>query len=64
MSGPAGIQAAYRSFGEIGDLSFTANFADLDSDGWPDLLVAGDFRTSKVFRNQRDGTLRRDHRRR
>lgn len=39
------------------DLSFTPNFADIDSDGWPDLLVAGDFGTSQIFRNQRDGTF-------
>lgn len=48
-----GIASAYTfATGEIGDLSFTPNFADLDSDGWPDLLVAGDFRQSKVFRNR------------
>lgn len=52
VSIPAGITAAYRFVtGEIGDMSFTGNFADIDSDGWLDLLVAGDFRQSKVFRN-------------
>ncbi len=56
ISVPSGITAAYTfSTGEIGDLSFTGNFADLDSDGWLDLLVAGDFRQSKVFRNQGAG---------
>jgi hypothetical protein len=39
------------------DFSFTPTFADLDSDGWPDLVVAGDFGTSKLFRNRRDGTF-------
>ena len=49
-----GITAAYAFVtGDIGDLSFTPNFADIDSDGWPDLLVAGDFLQSKVFRNVR-----------
>src|SRR5439155_1682552 len=54
----AGIAAAYTVPGGIGDLSFTPNFADIDDDGWPDLLVAGDFGTSRVFLNNRDGTFR------
>jgi hypothetical protein len=37
--------------------SFTANFADIDGDGWPDLLVTGDFRTSRIYRNNRNGTF-------
>jgi enediyne biosynthesis protein E4 len=39
------------------DLTFTANFADLDSDGWPDLLLASDFGSSRVFHNDGDGTF-------
>jgi hypothetical protein len=39
------------------DFSFTANFCDLDGDRWPDLVVAGDFGTSRVFLNRRDGTF-------
>ena len=39
------------------DLSFTPNFADLDDDGWPDLLVAADFGASRVLRNAGDGTF-------
>jgi hypothetical protein len=39
------------------DFSFTPNFADIDSDGRLDLLIAGDFSTSKVLRNQGDGTF-------
>lgn len=38
-------------------LSFTSNFADLDGDGWPDLAVAGDFRTAQLFWNNGDGTF-------
>jgi enediyne biosynthesis protein E4 len=38
-------------------LAFTPNFADVDSDGWPDLLVASDFGSSKVYLNRRDGTF-------
>lgn len=35
---------------------FTGSFADIDGDGWDDLLVTGDFCTSRVFRN--DGGTR------
>lgn len=37
------------------DFSFTPNFVDLTGNGWPDLLIAADFGTSKVFHNI-DGT--------
>ena len=37
---------------------FTANFADVNNDGWPDLLVAADFEHSKLFINNRDGTFK------
>jgi len=37
--------------------SFTANFADIDGDRWPDLLVTGDFFTSRIYRNNRNGTF-------
>lgn len=36
-----------------GVLAFTGQFADLDGDGWPELLVTGDVCTSKVFHNDR-----------
>ena len=39
---------------------FTPNFADLDGDGWPDLLLTNDFRTSRLYRNlgpQADGSF-------
>ena len=35
--------------------SFASTFADMDQDGWPDLLVASDFGTSRLFWNQGDG---------
>lgn len=31
--------------------AFTADFVDVDGDGWEDLLVAGDFCTSRLYRN-------------
>jgi hypothetical protein len=43
--------------GVSGTFSFTSRFADMDRDGWPDLLVSGDFGTSRLFWNNRDGTF-------
>jgi hypothetical protein len=40
-----------------GDYSFTGNWADIDNDDWPDLLVASDFNRSRVFVNDQDGTF-------
>ncbi|MCX8073550.1 MAG: CRTAC1 family protein [Candidatus Binatia bacterium] len=37
--------------------SFASRFTDLDEDGWPDLLVASDFGTSRLFWNRQDGTF-------
>ncbi|HEV8246575.1 MAG TPA: CRTAC1 family protein [Polyangiaceae bacterium] len=37
------------------DRSFSANFVDIDRDGDQDLLVASDFATSRVLRNQGGG---------
>jgi hypothetical protein len=39
------------------DLSFTPNFVDVDDDGWPDLLLTSDFRTSQLLRNRGDGSF-------
>ena len=32
--------------------AFTPTFADIDNDGWEDLLVAGDFCTSRIYLNE------------
>ncbi len=47
VDGPAGISGF-----EERDYSFTPNFADLNDDGWPDLLVACDFGASQVLMNR------------
>jgi len=39
------------------DFTFSPNFADINNDGYPDILIAGDFGTSQVFVNQTDGTF-------
>jgi len=50
-----------RSAGIADDVmnDYTANFADINNDGWPDVLVAADFKTSQVYLNQRNGALLR-----
>jgi len=37
------------------DFSFTPSFSDVNDDGWPDLLVAGDFGQSRILLNDRNG---------
>ncbi len=36
---------------------FASTFTDLDGDGWPELAVAGDFGTSRLFWNVGDGSF-------
>lgn len=40
-----------------GVLPLSAGFADLDGDGYPELLLASDFGCSRMFWNQGDGTF-------
>jgi hypothetical protein len=44
---------------QIGDFTFTATFARIDDDVWPDIAVAADFGTTQILLNNRDGTFRR-----
>ena len=37
--------------------AFSSTFTDLDGDGWPDLAIAADFGTSKLYWNNGDGTF-------
>lgn len=37
--------------------AFAPGFSDIDLDGWPDLLVAADFGTSRLFMNKGNGTF-------
>ncbi|MDO6695233.1 FG-GAP-like repeat-containing protein [Aliiglaciecola sp. 3_MG-2023] len=37
------------------DFTFTGTFSDINDDGYPDLLMAADFETSQVYKNNRDG---------
>ncbi|MFO0874189.1 MAG: FG-GAP-like repeat-containing protein [Phycisphaerales bacterium] len=36
---------------------FQTRFADMDHDGWPDLLLSADFGTSRYYRNNGNGTF-------
>ncbi len=53
ISQQAGIQN-----GQLKDWS--ATFADIDNDGWQDILVAADFGTSRIYRNNHNGSFTRD----
>ncbi len=44
-------------FGVQGTTTFTSTFSDMDGDGWPDLLIAADFGTSRLFWNNGDSTF-------
>lgn len=43
---------------QIGDFTFTANFARFDDDLWPDIAIAGDFGTTQLALNNGDRTFR------
>jgi hypothetical protein len=49
----------FEGFPYRGIFQFGARFADLDSDGAPDLLVSGDFGTSQLYWNNGNGTFSR-----
>jgi hypothetical protein len=51
----AGVSLAGVS--SAGEWGFASSFSDLDDDGWPDLAVASDFQTSRLFWNNGDGTF-------
>jgi enediyne biosynthesis protein E4 len=64
LKGPTGFTSADAFAGLTGlgalptrVVSFTSNFSDLDGDGWPDLVVASDFGTSRVFFGAGAGTF-------
>ncbi len=54
------VTEAANVFGRIGGrevFGWSGSFADMDNDGWVDLVTAGDFLTSRYYRNERDGTF-------
>lgn len=50
----SGISETYET---VIEYTFTPNFADINNDGYPDMLLAADFGTSQIFVNQKDGTF-------
>jgi hypothetical protein len=52
-----GLAAPKGTFPPQGDRTFTPSFADINNDGWQDLLFVVDGGFTKVFLNQQDGTL-------
>jgi hypothetical protein len=56
VSDEVGITTVMQQFGSR-DKSFTPTFADIDSDGWQDLLLVSDNHRTRIFNNQRDGTF-------
>jgi hypothetical protein len=55
VTGPAGVSMVDSS--DKGMFGFSSTFVDLDDDGWLDLAVAADFRSSRLFWNEGDGTF-------
>ncbi|MFN0151399.1 MAG: FG-GAP-like repeat-containing protein [bacterium] len=54
----ADVAAGFAEFGDaLFDYTFTANWADIDGDRWPDLLVTSDLGNSEIYRNDGDGTF-------
>ena len=45
------------SFPLVGSFQFSAQFSDLDTDGYQDLIISGDFGTSEIFWNNGNGTF-------
>jgi hypothetical protein len=43
---------------QIGDFTFTATFARINDDLWPDIAIAADFGTTQLAINNGDGTFR------
>jgi enediyne biosynthesis protein E4 len=45
------------SVGGLVQYGFTPNWADINNDDWPDMLLVSDFGTSQIFLNDGDGTF-------
>lgn len=51
--------AHFAMFPVVGSFEFGAKFADLDLDGFPELIVSGDFGTTQVYWNRGNGSFSR-----
>jgi hypothetical protein len=52
------LTRTYPESDQAVDFTFAPVFARVDADEWPDILIAGDYGTSQILINQRDGTFR------
>ena len=57
ISTELGLDRSGGVLGEDHDYTFAPGFADIDGDGDQDLLSVADFGSSRVFRNEGDGTF-------
>jgi hypothetical protein len=57
VTASAGVVIDNPPVSSSGPLSFSSSFSDLDDDGWPELVVASDFGSSRLFWNHGDGTF-------
>jgi hypothetical protein len=55
VTASAGVAVDAVQGSQQGTFPFTARFADLDGDGWPDLAIISDFGESRLFWNDGDG---------
>ncbi len=51
------LNAGVESYAGDPVFGFSPRFTDLNHDGWPDLAIAADFETSRLFWNNGDGTF-------
>jgi hypothetical protein len=56
VSEEIGMKTVMQQFGSR-DKSFTPTFADINSDGWQDLLLVSDNHRTRIFINNQDGTF-------
>ena len=56
VSDETGMTTVMQQFGSR-DKSFTPTFADIDNNGWQDLLLVSDNHRTRIFINSKDGTF-------
>lgn len=57
VSAGVAMEAVPTEFSDADAQAFTSRFEDFDNDGWPDLAIASDHGTSRLFWNNGNGTF-------
>ncbi|MDJ0785244.1 MAG: CRTAC1 family protein [Myxococcota bacterium] len=52
-----GLDPVPLLFGQMGTTAFAPAIVDVDGDGWPDIAIANDFGSTRIFWNDGDGTF-------